>query len=72
MVKLDHLTLAVRDWKASRGWHAGYLGFKVEFEVPQGGGSGSCVAVEDDGGLTVFLEQFDEPILSGESSGFQT
>jgi catechol 2,3-dioxygenase-like lactoylglutathione lyase family enzyme len=69
MVKLDHLTLAVRDWKISREWYVGHLGFKVEFEVPQGGRSGSGVAaIQDDAGLTVFLEQFDEPILSGQSS----
>lgn len=69
MVKLDHLTLAVRDWKNSRDWYVGHLGFKVEFEIPQGGASRSGVAaIQDDAGLTVFLEQFDEPILSGQSS----
>ena len=69
MVKLDHLTLAVRDWKMSRDWYVNHLGFKIEFEVPEGGGSGSGVAaIQDDAGLTVFLEQIDEPILSGQSS----
>jgi catechol 2,3-dioxygenase-like lactoylglutathione lyase family enzyme len=69
MVKIDHLTLAVRDWKRSRDWYVNHLGFKVEFEVPQGGSSGCGVAaIQDDAGLTVFLEQFEEPILSGQSS----
>lgn len=69
MVTLDHLTLAVQDWKSSRDWYVGHLGFKVEFEIPQGGRSGLGVAaIQDDAGLTVFLEQFDEPVLSGQSS----
>ncbi|HEU5352078.1 MAG TPA: VOC family protein [Terracidiphilus sp.] len=69
MVKIDHLTLAVRDWKRSRGWYVTHLGFKVEFELPQGGSAGLGVAaIQDDAGLTVFLEQFQQPILSGQSS----
>jgi catechol 2,3-dioxygenase-like lactoylglutathione lyase family enzyme len=68
-VKLDHLTLAVRDWKLSRDWYVGRLGFRLEFEVPQGGAAGLGVAaIQDDADLTVFLEQFDPPILSGQSS----
>jgi len=62
MVKIDHLTLAVRDSKLPRDWYVNHLGFKVEFEVPQGGKSGYGVAaIHDDAGLTVFLEQFEEP-----------
>lgn len=69
MVLLDHLTIAVRDWKASRDWYVRCLGFKVEFEIPEGGKAGHGVAaLQDDAGFTVFLEQFDEPILSGQSS----
>ena len=41
MVKLDHLTLAVRRWKQSRDWYAGHLGFQVEFEAPHGGTAGA-------------------------------
>ena len=37
MVKLDHLSLPVNDWKRSRDWYVGAFGFKVEFEAPQGG-----------------------------------
>ena len=49
MTRLDHITLPVRDWRASRDWWTGHLGFQVEFEIPGG------VAVRDDSDLTVFL-----------------
>lgn len=69
MVKLNHLTIAVRDWRISRDWYVDHLGFKLEFEIPQGGGARYGVAaIQDDAGFTVFLEQFDRPILSGQSS----
>jgi catechol 2,3-dioxygenase-like lactoylglutathione lyase family enzyme len=69
MPKLDHLTLAVSDWKASRDWYVEHLGFAVEFEVPQGGAArAGVVALQDEVGLTVFLEQFAEPIRSGQGS----
>jgi catechol 2,3-dioxygenase-like lactoylglutathione lyase family enzyme len=68
MVKLDHLGYAVRDWRASRDWYVANLGFKVEFEVPEGGDAGlGCVALQDDAGLTVFLNQTDAPIQSGQA-----
>ena len=41
MVKLDHLALPVSDWKASRDWYVGNLGFHIEFEAPEGGSNGS-------------------------------
>ena len=69
MVKLDHLSLAVSDWRAARDWYVGCLGFKVEFEVPAGGPSGGgVVALQDDAGLTVFLEQVAEQVLSGQGA----
>jgi catechol 2,3-dioxygenase-like lactoylglutathione lyase family enzyme len=69
MAKHDHLTLAVSDWRKSRDWYVANLGFKVEFEVPRGGRSGLGVAaLQDDAGLTVFLEQFAEPIVTGQCS----
>ncbi|MGH6889878.1 MAG: VOC family protein [Rhizomicrobium sp.] len=68
-MKLDHLSLPVRDWRKSRDWYVETLGFTAEFEVPRGGRAGSGVAaIQDDSGLTVFLEQVAEPILSGQSS----
>ncbi len=69
MVKLDHLSLPVSDWRTSRDWYVDGIGFAVEFEAPEGGsrGSGVC-ALQDDAGLTIFLDQTDPPILSGQSS----
>jgi catechol 2,3-dioxygenase-like lactoylglutathione lyase family enzyme len=68
MVKLDHLGFAVSDWRRSRDWYVGNLGFKVEFEVPEGGDNGQgVVALQDDAGLTVFLNQTDAPIQSGQA-----
>ena len=69
MPKLDHLGLAVRDWKASRDWYVCHLGFKPEFEAPQGGPIGEgLAAVQDDAGLTVFLAQTSQRIQSGQST----
>jgi catechol 2,3-dioxygenase-like lactoylglutathione lyase family enzyme len=52
MIKLDHLTILVRDYRASRDWYLETLGLEVEFEVP-----GLAVALRDDAGFTLFLEQ---------------
>jgi predicted enzyme related to lactoylglutathione lyase len=58
MVKLDHATLAVNDWRASRDWYIKNLGLKLEFEVPDGGRDRLGVAaLQDDSGVTLFLEQ---------------
>ncbi|HEY1752112.1 MAG TPA: VOC family protein [Caulobacteraceae bacterium] len=68
MVKLDHLGYAVRDWRTSRDWYVDNLGFRVEFEIAEGGASGQgAVALQDDAGLTVFLNQTDGPIQSGQA-----
>lgn len=69
MVKLDHVSLPVSDWRVSRDWYVGHLGFGVEFEAPAGGASGAgVVALQDDAGLTVFLNQTAEPIQSGQAA----
>ena len=34
MVRLDHLSLPVVDWRKSRDWYKEHLGFEVEFEIP--------------------------------------
>jgi catechol 2,3-dioxygenase-like lactoylglutathione lyase family enzyme len=69
MVKLDHLTIAVSDWRASRDWYVRGFGFAVEFEVGDGGTEHLGVAaLQDDAGLTVFLEQRTPPILSGQGA----
>lgn len=69
MVKLDHLMIPVSDWQASRDWYVSHFGFSIEFEEPAGGFSGLGVAaLQDDAGLSVFLEQRGERILSGQSA----
>jgi predicted enzyme related to lactoylglutathione lyase len=60
MIKLDHLTLSVRDCGAARDWYRTQLGLKVEFEIPDRG----VVAMQDDAGFTVFLEKADSPAAS--------
>jgi catechol 2,3-dioxygenase-like lactoylglutathione lyase family enzyme len=52
MVRLDHMSLPVSDWRRSRDWWRDVLGFKVEFEIPDR----SAVAMVDESDLTVFLE----------------
>ena len=37
MIKLDHIKLEVKDWRAARDWYLNALSLKVEFEVPEGG-----------------------------------
>ena len=69
MVKLDHLMIAVSNWCASRDWYVEHFGFSVEFQEATGGYSGLGVAaLQDDAGLSIFLEQRGEPILSGQSA----
>ena len=57
MIKLDHLTLSVRDWRATRDWYRSQLGLRVEFEIPERG----VVAMQDDAGFTVFFESSASP-----------
>jgi predicted enzyme related to lactoylglutathione lyase len=58
VVKLDHITLSVLDWRASRDWYVNNLRLKLEFEVPDGGRVKLGVAaLQDDSGVTLFLEQ---------------
>ncbi|HEV3199646.1 MAG TPA: VOC family protein [Bryobacteraceae bacterium] len=53
MVKLDHLTLFVRDYQAARDWYVDNLGLSTEFETPEH----FVAAVQDSEGFTLFLEQ---------------
>lgn len=55
MVRLDHLSLPVRDWQKSRDWYHDNLGFEVEFEMPER----KTAAMKDNADLTVFLYQGD-------------
>jgi catechol 2,3-dioxygenase-like lactoylglutathione lyase family enzyme len=69
MVKLDHVSIPVSDWRRSRDWYVRNLGFRVEFEVGVGGRDGlGVVALQDDAGLTLFAEQLSGPIQSGQAS----
>jgi catechol 2,3-dioxygenase-like lactoylglutathione lyase family enzyme len=53
MLKFDHLTLSVSDWRRSRDWYVRHLGMKVEFEIPD-----RCTAaVQDEHDFTIFLQQ---------------
>ena len=52
VVKLDHLTLSVRDYLAARDWYVSNLGLALEFEIPERG----VAALQDSGGFTLFLE----------------
>ncbi len=53
MVKLDHLTIRVRDLDAARRWYIGRLGMTLEFEVP----GRRTAALQDDAGFTIFLDE---------------
>jgi predicted enzyme related to lactoylglutathione lyase len=69
VVKLDHLSLPVSDWKRSRDFYVDAFGFTVEFELPEGGAMGLGVAaLQDDAGLTLFLDQVDTPVQSGRAT----
>ncbi len=57
MLKFDHLSLAVRDWQASRRWYVEVLGLEVEFEMPER----RTVAVHDEHDFTIFLTEGPVP-----------
>jgi catechol 2,3-dioxygenase-like lactoylglutathione lyase family enzyme len=52
MVKFDHMTVPVSDYRISRDWYVTNLGFKVEFENEQF----KTAAIQDDAGFTIFLQ----------------
>jgi catechol 2,3-dioxygenase-like lactoylglutathione lyase family enzyme len=55
MIRLDHLAIPVRNVARSREWYTTNLALRVEFEVPER----KTVALQDDGGLTLFLFEID-------------
>src|SRR5579863_5077847 len=57
MLKFDHLTLPVADWRRSRDWYVERLGMKVEFEIPDR----YTAALQDDHEFTIFLQHSDRP-----------
>jgi len=56
MVRLDHLSIPVRQYTKSRDWYTNHLDLKVEFEIPER----RTVALHDDGDLTLFLFESSE------------
>jgi catechol 2,3-dioxygenase-like lactoylglutathione lyase family enzyme len=59
MAKLDHVSLRVRDWQASRDWYVANIGLAIEFEIPER----KTAALQDTSGLTLFVaETTDVPI----------
>jgi catechol 2,3-dioxygenase-like lactoylglutathione lyase family enzyme len=52
-MKLNHLSLIVRDYAKSRDWYVANLGLKLEFEVPEN----QFAALEDDSGFGFLLSQ---------------
>jgi catechol 2,3-dioxygenase-like lactoylglutathione lyase family enzyme len=59
MPRLDHLSIAVRDWKKSRDWYRDILGFEVEFEIPER----KTAALRDSADLTLFLGEADVVVV---------
>ena len=51
MIKLNHLSLAVSDYRRSRDWYVATLGLKAEFELPDR----RVAAVQDDADFTLIL-----------------
>ncbi len=57
------MSIAVKNWRVSRDWYVEVLGLKLEFDAPQGGADGLGVAaLQDDSGLTLFIEQVRGPV----------
>jgi catechol 2,3-dioxygenase-like lactoylglutathione lyase family enzyme len=67
MVRLDHMSLPVRDWQRSRDWYQRHLGFAVEFEIPDR----KTAAMRDDADLTVFLYENEVTACPGISFTIQ-
>jgi len=53
MPKLDHVRIAVRDYRASQRWYLETIGLESEFENARR----KVAALKDDSGLTLLLEQ---------------
>jgi catechol 2,3-dioxygenase-like lactoylglutathione lyase family enzyme len=64
MMRLDHMSLPVSDWRRSRDWWRDVLGFKVEFEIPDR----ASVAMVDETDLTVFLQTGE--VIANATLGF--
>jgi catechol 2,3-dioxygenase-like lactoylglutathione lyase family enzyme len=67
VVRLDHVSLPVRDWQSARDWYKRHLGFEVEFEIPDR----KTAAMRDDSDLTVFLYEGEVAACPGISFTIQ-
>jgi len=67
MLKFDHLTLPVTDWRRSRDWYIERLGMKLEFEVPER----QTAALQDEHDFTIFVQQMADPRPAGLALYFQ-
>jgi catechol 2,3-dioxygenase-like lactoylglutathione lyase family enzyme len=67
MIRLDHLSLPVRDWRSARDWYKQHLGFEVEFEIPDR----KTAAMRDDADLTIFLYEGEVSACPGISFTIQ-
>jgi catechol 2,3-dioxygenase-like lactoylglutathione lyase family enzyme len=61
VIKLDHLSIPVRDVVASRDWYRRVLGLAVEFEVPER----KTVALQDEFDFTIFFFEGDSTVVPG-------
>jgi uncharacterized glyoxalase superfamily protein PhnB len=66
-VRLDHLTIPVKQHAVARDWYVSNLGLRVEFEVAER----KTVALQDDAGFTLFLVESDEIGSSPRTLTFQ-
>jgi catechol 2,3-dioxygenase-like lactoylglutathione lyase family enzyme len=67
VVRLDHVSLPVRDWQSARDWYKRHLGFEVEFEIPDR----KTAAMRDSSDLTVFLYEGEVAACPGISFTIQ-
>jgi len=67
MIRLDHLSIPVRDYGRSRDWYANHLGLKVEFDIA----ARKTAALQDDADLTLFLFEHPEGVAPSCTLTFQ-
>ena len=67
MIRLDHLTIPVKQHTVARDWYVSNLGLRVEFEVAER----KTVALQDDAGFTSFLVESDEILSTPCTLAFQ-
>ncbi|MBI1818600.1 MAG: VOC family protein [Deltaproteobacteria bacterium] len=64
MIKLNHLSLAVRDYRATRNWYVNTLGLKPEFELADR----RVAAVQDDADFTLILVEAKQDVATAVST----